>query len=280
MIRLQQLSVQYGRRTILHPMDLELNAGELVVIVGRNGAGKSTLLKAIAGDLITQSSGAIRFHNRLIKDWSIGELAKYKGQLAQANSMAFALTVREIVQMGRYPFRQEEDIATQRRWVDQALRLCEIEQFAERNIQSLSGGEQQRVHFARVLGQVSWSSTDQARMLLLDEPLNNLDITWQLKMMELARKFTDSGHLCLCILHDLNIAAAFADRIILLHDGHCHGFGAPSEVLEATRLEAIYEVPVQVASIPNRDYPAILMGPKKSASTFSNFQNQRHALLP
>ncbi|AXK37647.1 heme ABC transporter ATP-binding protein [Streptomyces armeniacus] len=236
------LSVRIGSRTVLNGVDLALSAGELLALVGPNGAGKSTLLGALAGDF-APGAGEVRLGGRRCADWSAPELALRRAVLPQAAELAFPFTVEEVVRMGRAPWagtdaEDEDDEA-----VAAAMADTEVADFAARPFSALSGGERARVALARVLAQ-------RAPVLLLDEPTAALDLRHQELVLRLCRARAAAGTAVAVVLHDLGLAAAYADRAAVLDEGRIALEGPPDGVFTAEALSRIYEQPVEIVQHP------------------------------
>ena len=253
MLQALQLCCQRGHRRILEQVELALEPGEVLVVLGTNGAGKSTLLATLTGEL-TPSAGQVLLDQRPLASWSAQERARRMAVLPQSSSLAFAFEVHEVVAMGRMPHAsgQRRDVEILRA----AMVAADVSHLATRSYLSLSGGERQRVHLARVLAQV-WDSAEQG-CLLLDEPTASLDLAHQHLTLQQAREMASRGLAVLVVLHDLNLAARYADRLLLLHEGRVCAQGAPWEVLQVERLEQVFKVPVRVQPHPLHDCPLVL----------------------
>lgn len=228
-------------RTLLHPLHGELLAGQVTAIVGPNGAGKSTLLSLLCGsNLPTQ--GTVALDGRALTTWPHASLARRRAVLAQDNAVAFNHSVHEVVALGRYPHRlcpsrQEHTI------VQQAMAHAGVASMAQRGIHSLSGGERARVHFARVLAQVWEAPRQGSRWLFLDEPTAALDLRHQTDLLQRARDWaTGQGVGVVAVVHDLNLALRYADRVLVLQHGHCVADGAPVQVLTPGLLASVWGV--------------------------------------
>ncbi|MFN4170136.1 MAG: heme ABC transporter ATP-binding protein [Pseudorhodobacter sp.] len=242
MLMAERLTVTLARRAILQGVCLRCAPGTLTAIVGPNGSGKTTLLRALTGDL--PYGGSARLNGSEIRDTPAPQLAARRGVLAQSTQLAFPFTVMEVVRLGLVNGGDE----TRAR---QALAEVGLAGFAGRLVQDLSGGEQARVHLARVLAQV-WEplSTHGPRWLFLDEPVAALDIGQQLAVMRLARRFADTGGGVVAVMHDLNLSAMFADNVALIHDGRLLAHGRPGEVLTDAHLETAYGCALRVNRVP------------------------------
>lgn len=226
-----------GKKEILKGIDLALRPKEFLGIIGPNGSGKSTFLKCVYR-VQKPTEGTIRFDGKLLDEMSYRESAMKLAVVAQHNYYNFDFTVREVVLMGRAPHKKtlERDNAKDYQIVDEALKTVQMEAFADRTFSTLSGGEQQRVILARALAQ-------QTSALILDEPTNHLDITHQIMLMELVKKLNVT---VISAIHDLNIAAAYCDKIYVLKDGVLEGYGTPEEVLTPELIRRIYKVEAEI----------------------------------
>lgn len=213
------------------------------MIVGPNGAGKSTLVKVLAR-LLRPQVGKVEYEGADVSQTSEAELAKRRAVLSQAIEIAFPLTVREVVMMGRYPHFSGRPGPADERIVDEVMQHFDVTEFERRYYQTLSGGERQRVNFARVLAQL-WrdGSVGSCRYLFLDEPLTFLDIRHQIDFMKRIRRFTEEADVVTVgVVHDLNLAARFADQILVLNGGRIVASGIPSAVFTTERIEQVFGV--------------------------------------
>src|SRR5512132_945729 len=247
MLKIQNLSVDYGPRRILHNVSFEVQSGEVLALIGPNGAGKSTLIRAASG--VIPYTGHVRTNGDDFASLSPIQRAKYIATVPQAVSLPPAYTVWETVLLGRTPYlgflgqpsKTDEDIARQ------SLARGSARPLAERSVGELSGGEQQRVLLARALCQ----STP---ILLLDEPTAHLDLQYQVGLLELVSQLAHTDNLAVLIaLHDLNLAAHYADRIALMVAGNIKALGKPKDVLQQERIQEAYCLPVQVVQHPFQD---------------------------
>lgn len=252
-IALHRVSVQLGQQPILKDITLELAGGAVTALLGPNGAGKSTLLRCIARDL-DGASGEVAFFGREASQWSREHLARHLGMLRQFSSLTFNFKVHEVVELGGIALdasqRMISDIARQ------SMRQTEILHLAERYYPGLSGGEKQRVHLARVLTQLAQS--DGQTVLLLDEPTSALDLAHQHKTLALARQMAREGAAVIVVLHDLNLASQYADRLLLMAEGEIVADGTPQVVLTAENIQQVYHWPVTVMAHPTQHYPYIV----------------------
>lgn len=227
-----------GRATLLDGVGLTVTAGEMVAIIGPNGAGKSTLLRLLSGDL-RPSSGEVRLKQRDIGSFTPRELAARRAMLSQHINVTFPFTVEEIVLMGA----GERSLREAGPLVESALNEVGLAHFRERQLPTLSGGEQQRAHFARVLVQLACGEAEHGPgLLLLDEPTSSLDLRHQIDLVEAARRRAGSGTAVIAILHDLNLAIRFADRLIVLNGGRLVADGPRAEIVTPEIIRDIFEI--------------------------------------
>lgn len=251
------ITVRVGKKELLRDVSLSIAPGEIVAVVGPNGAGKSTLLKAITGDIDAQS-GAVQMAGRPLDRWSLLHRARVRAILSQSVPLHFAFSVLEVVLMGRSPHINGRESERDYDIAYQALAMAEVGHLAERTYTTLSGGERQRAQFARVLAQI-WEPVDGLpRYLLMDEPTNNLDLTHQHSTLKVARKFAGEGVGVLVILHDLNLAAEYADRIVILRDGDLLACGHPEAVLTAETIETAFNMPAIITPHPITGRPLVI----------------------
>src|SRR5215211_2008682 len=258
MLKIQNLSVSYGPRTILHDVSFDVQSGEVLALIGPNGAGKSTLIRAVSG-VIPIANGQVYTNGDNFSSLTALQRARYIATVPQAVSLPPAYTVWETVLFGRTPYlgflgqpsQKDEDIARQ------SLGRVSALPFAERRVGELSGGEQQRVLFARALCQ----STP---ILLLDEPTAHLDLQYQVNLLELVSELAHKDNLAVLIaLHDLNLAAHYADRIALMVAGNIKAMGMAKEVLQPELIQEAYCLLVRVVKHPFLDIPLVLPNKNK-----------------
>jgi iron complex transport system ATP-binding protein len=225
------VSVTAGDARLLDDVSVHFAPGKLSVVIGPNGAGKSTLVKVLSGQLPVLD-GAVAYGERPLPAWSAAELARVRAVLSQSVELAFPLRVREVVMMGRYPHFAGTPRRADAAACEEAMQYFDVGEWAERNYLTLSGGERQRVQFARVMAQIWDLPAESPRWLLLDEPLTFLDIRYQFDFLRRIRALLEGGDLTVvCVVHDLNLAARFADHVVLLSRGRVLASGAPAAVL-------------------------------------------------
>lgn len=244
LIEARDISYKIGEKRLLENVSLELKAGEILAVLGANGAGKSTLRKILTGDL-APASGEVRMNKRPLADLSLKQRACVRAVLPQDSSLNFPFTVLEVTLMGRAPHLAGAESKRDYEIARAALLAVEAEHLEERLYPTLSGGERQRVQLARVLVQI-WEpcASGDARFLLLDEPTSNLDLAHQYLTLEIARKFADENVGVLIIMHDLNLAAQFADRVLLLKSGKVAAAGTPAETLTEQLISEVFNISV------------------------------------
>jgi iron complex transport system ATP-binding protein len=257
MIETRNVRVSLGGRPILHGIDFTARVGEITAIVGPNGSGKSTFLKALSGDL--DSTGEIRIDGRDLHSMKPWQAAGLRAVLPQATSLSFPFTVREIVRLGLMGGLSGVAGGELEALPDRALEKVDLAGFAGRHYQELSGGEQQRVQLARVLCQVWEPVLDgRPRFLFLDEPVSSLDIKHQLVIMDVARDYARRGGAIIAVLHDLNLTAMYADRMMMLHEGRVAAFGAPTDLLTDELIESVFDCRLRVGVTPTGRTPFVL----------------------
>jgi len=248
MIEMSGLSYAAGGKAILHDITARLPEGRLTVLVGPNGAGKSTLL-ALLGRHLAPGGGVIRFGGRPLEDWPRAELARALTILRQATRITPRLTVADLVAFGRYPHGQGRLTPEDRKIAAACLDRMALTDLRDRQLDTLSGGQQQRALIAMVLAQDTGT-------LLMDEPLNNLDLAHARRVMQVLRERAAAGRTVVAVLHDLTVAARYADHVLALRDGRVMAEGPPDAVFTPARLAQLYDAEIEVHQIGGR--PVIL----------------------
>ena len=269
MLRAHGIAVQRGERQILSDIDLSLPAGQVIGVLGANGAGKSTLLAALAGEL-SPSTGRITLNGRPLSAWPAAELASCRAVLPQSPSLQSDLPVATVIGMGAYPHARhtrtgaprtdsrdtaQAAIAEDQRILQRVLALADVQDLYGRRYRLLSGGEQQRVHLARVLYQLllARQGHNEYRVLMLDEPTASLDPRHQLHLLSAVHTLAHEENVAaLVIVHDLNLAAGCCDRLLLLGQGRVAACGTPAQVLTPDTLRQVYGVEATVLPHPNQ----------------------------
>jgi iron complex transport system ATP-binding protein len=259
MLETRAVWVERGGRALVADVDIALAPGRIAVLIGPNGAGKTTLLRVLSGET-APSRGETRLDGRPLRTLSAADLARRRAVVPQASAVAFPFTVREVVMLGvTVPGFAPPDAAALGR-VDAALESVGLMPFADRLYPSLSGGERQRVHVARALCQLAAAPgrPGETRCFLLDEPTASLDLAHQDHVLAAMRRQAKAGHVVLAILHDLNLAAAVADHLVLLSAGRIAKAGPPSDVLQDEVLSASYGCRVAANRVPRNGAPFVL----------------------
>mgnify|MGYP005845384123 CR=1 FL=1 len=259
-LRVTDLSLGYRQRPVLRGISFAVGVGELLGVIGPNGSGKSTLLRGIAGTL-RPTAGRIRVAGSDVSRLTRGELARRLAVVPQNPNLPEAFSAFEIVLMGRTPhlgLLQPEgvhDLAI----VRQAMHRTGVWDLADRPVGLLSGGERQRVVIARALAQ-------EPALLLLDEPTSHLDVHHQMQIMEIVRELCRGGLAALAVFHDLNLAAQYCDRLLLLNEGRLQAEGTPGQVITTENIYRVYGARVRVCQHPANGRPAILLSPSDGTS--------------
>lgn len=227
-----------SKRSILNDVSVTVHAGEVIALVGPNGAGKSTLLSVLAGDLPI-SAGSVSVWGDDLTSLSVRELSHRRAVLTQSNHVGFEFLVSEVIEMGRAPWTRTPQAAEDAEAIAGAIAAMDVEQFLPKLFNELSGGERARVSMARVLAQ-------RTPILMLDEPTAALDIQHQERLMQVVRERAAHGVGAVVVLHDLGLAAAYADTIVVLADGAVVAQGEPREVLTVDLLSRVYNTPVRI----------------------------------
>ena len=239
-LRARGICFSYGERQVLHDIDFDVHRGEIVGLLGPNGTGKTTLMSVLCGDS-TPSSGSVELFDKPIGHYTRRELARTRGVMPQSSEFPFAYTARDVVAMGRYPWdtSAEEDA----RIVNESLECADVTALADRDVTRVSGGEASRITFARVLA-------GQGQIVFLDEPTAALDIAHQERTMQGCRDLSARGVSVVALMHDIQLAAAYCDRIALMSGGRIVACGSPSEVLTGELLTQVYGWEICVWQIP------------------------------
>lgn len=240
-----------GHRTVLADVDVVVRAGELVVLVGPNGAGKSTLLDVLTG-AVDPAAGSVELCGVPLRSWNGLDAARRRAVLPQRPAVGFPFTVEQVVRMGRAPWHRTPLAAHDDEAVRDAMDAVEVDHLRGRSILSLSGGESARVALARVLAQ-------RTQLLLLDEPTGALDIHHEELVLDVVRHRVRAGGGAVVVLHDLGLAAAHADRIVVIAAGRAVADGPPSEVLRTDLLSDVYRHPIDVIPDPRTGSPLVLV---------------------
>jgi len=237
-------------RAIVKTVSTEVYPGEVLALVGPNGAGKSSILSLLAGD-VHATSGTAFLGDKDVTKYRPDEASRLRSVLMQANQVSFPFSVWEIVEMGRAPWGRTPLIAQDDEAIEDALNLADVGHLSERLFNQLSGGERARVSLARVLAQ-------RTPLVLLDEPTAALDLKHQESVMRTIRDLADQGRGVVVVVHDLSVAAGYADRVAMVVDGRLEATGSPSEVIVADRVSRVYGVDVDIEQVGHPPRPVVL----------------------
>lgn len=258
MLHAKELSLMIGGKTLVDGVSIEVNRGEVVALIGPNGAGKTCLIKLLSGDL-TPTRGVVELMGQQLKSYSIRDLARTRSVMPQAAALSFPFTASQVVLFGRNPhIDRQGETRDDHAIVRDALNDTEMLKFGDRNYLTLSGGEKARVNLARVLAQ-------RAPIVFLDEPISHVDPRHQHRILRLAKSLASGGACVVVVLHDLNLAAAYADRIGVMDQGKIRALGTPSQVLTEDLLEEIFQVGFNRLELPGRDHPVLMIRPEDAA---------------
>ena len=258
-LQLQQVYFSYLNGLVLHNINLSIEAGEMVALLGPNGSGKTTLIKLASG-VLKPSQGEIKLDGSSLSRLSRRSIARTIAVVPQQFHIAFAFTATEVVMLGRIPFLKAftEEREIDRQFVSSALKLVGISELKERRFDEISGGERQKVILAMALAQ-------QPKLLLLDEPTVHLDIAHQVEILELVRSLNkERGLTVIAAMHDLNLASLYFDRLVLLKEGRVSADGTPHQVLTEARIREVFSASVGVEPHPRTGVPHIVVMPKGS----------------
>lgn len=245
MIEVCNVSKQYSNKAVVKDVSLKIQKGKITSFIGPNGAGKSTLLTMISR-LTSMSSGQIYIDGQDITQADNTELAKKISILKQSNHLNIRLTIRELVSFGRFPYSKGRLTDEDQRFIDQAIQYMELEEIQYKYIDQLSGGQQQRAFIAMVIAQ----NTD---YILLDEPLNNLDMKYSVQIMKVLRRLVDElGKTVIIVIHDINFASCYSDYIVALKDGRVIHEGPTQQIIDSTVLEEIYDMNMSIQNIDEK----------------------------
>lgn len=238
-VNIDEISFSYGNYDVLNNVSLDLEKGQILSIVGPNGSGKSTLLKCIV-QILKQNNGEIYYEDTNIKEIDPKELAKKFGYVPQSSSQAFSFTVMDTVMLGRKPYIQWAVSKNDIEITSRVLKQMSLESISDRPLNELSGGQRQKVFIARAIAQ-------ETQTLLFDEPTNNLDIKHQLEVFDVVTDLSRKNNkTVIIVVHDLNYALRYSDKIIMLKDGQIYSAGKPEEVLTKENIKEVYDVEVEI----------------------------------
>lgn len=254
----QNISYRVGQKAILQNCSLSAQPGTFTAIVGPNGAGKSTLLKILAKE-ISGHEGEVNLNGQSISKLNSKDLSKIRAVMPQHTNISFPYSIEQVIEVGRYPYnssKKENDEI-----IEEVIQHTRLEKYRNRIYQTLSGGEQQRVQLARIMAQI-WDKSTYPKYLLLDEPTSDLDIHHQHTLLNTAKELCQQNMAVVAVLHDLNLAAQYADRIILMKSGSIFKQGEADDILTKENIEEVFEHPVEVFTEPKTKKKMIISIPK------------------
>lgn len=253
-IEVDSLSKRFDNQSVLEEISFSVKRGECLGIIGPNGSGKSTLLKLLSG-VESTSAGKIEIRGKQIEQYTRKDLAKWLAVLQQESLPSIGFTVREVIEMGRFPFQNwlGEETTDVERLIDAILDKMGLNELSDRHLENLSGGERQRVALGKTMAQ-------QPKLLMLDEPTTYLDIGHQILLMDRIREWQLEDDLTvISVLHDLNLAALYCDRLLLLHNGRVVAIGSPEDIIRTDLIEEVYGTSPIVMQHPVYGLPQIIL---------------------
>jgi len=257
MLKTERIYYRIGKKLILSDISIDFLPGEFNMILGPNGSGKSSFLKIFSGEN-SHYEGNVLYADKKLKAIKKEELAKDRAVMSQQPELSFPLTVDEVVMMGRYPHfnfsprKKDENIC------EEVIKRMNLESFRDRNYLTLSGGEKQRVQYARVLAQIWEKPATGCRYLFLDEPLTSLDINYQQEFLQIAREFAKDDMVLIAVMHDINLAVQYADRLFFLKEGELVAQGKPKDILNAALIKKVFNVETTIINNPVTNNPMII----------------------
>lgn len=245
MVEVRNVTKQYGGVRVVDDVSLNIAKGKITSFIGPNGAGKSTLLSMITR-LISKDTGQVLIEGQEIESWKNKDLSKKISVLKQSNHINIRLTVEDLVAFGRFPYSQGRLTAEDRQWIQEAIDYMELAPFRKKYLDELSGGQRQRAYIAMVIAQ-------NTEYILLDEPLNNLDMKHSVQIMKVLRKMVDElGKTIVIVIHDINFASCYSDYIVALKDGRVVKEGKTEDIIDTDVLQQVYDMHIPVQWIDGR----------------------------
>lgn len=257
MLKLEQISYAIAGKQILNKISAVVQPGELTMILGPNGSGKSSLLRIFSG-AVQHFKGDVWYDERNLNTIKQEHLAHIRAVMSQQPELSFPLPVEEVVMMGRYPHFEFNPSAHDHMICEEALDRMKLITFRKRNYLTLSGGEKQRVQFARVLAQLWEKPKEGNRFLFLDEPLNNLDIRYQHEFLKEAVAFAKQPATVIAVMHDMNLALQYADRLLFLKEGELVAFGKPEEIVSEELVTEVFSINNHILQNPLNGKPLVV----------------------
>jgi len=257
MLSTNSISFHIGKKQILAGINAQFLPGEFNMILGPNGSGKSSFLKIFSGET-ARFEGNVLYGKKNIREIKKEALAKVRAVMSQQPELSFPLLVDEVVMMGRYPHFAFNPNKKDQAICNAVIERMNLQSFKERNYLTLSGGEKQRVQYARVLAQI-WDKPENGyRYLFLDEPLTSLDINYQQEFLQLAREFAKEDTVLVAVMHDINLAVQYADKLFFLKEGQLLAHGKPAEVLNEALIENVFGIKTKIINNPVTGKPLVI----------------------
>ncbi|MDZ5474003.1 ABC transporter ATP-binding protein [Bacillus sp. 31A1R] len=239
MVEVRNISKKYGNKMVVEDVSLKITKGKITSFIGPNGAGKSTLL-SIVSRLIARETGEVLIDGQEIGKWKSNDLAKKISILKQSNHINLRLTVKELVSFGRFPYSQGRLTKEDKKHIEEAIDYMELTEMQDKFLDQLSGGQKQRAYIAMVIAQ-------NTEYILLDEPLNNLDMKHSVQIMKVLRRLCDElGKTVVIVLHDINFASSYSDYIVALKDGKVVKEGSTESIINSPTLKEVYGMDIQI----------------------------------
>jgi iron complex transport system ATP-binding protein len=257
MLKTENIHYSIGKKLILNGISTVFHPGEFNMILGPNGSGKSTFLKIFGGE-INKYDGSVFYGDKKIAHLKKEELAKRRAVMSQQPELSFPLMVEEVVMLGRYPHFNFSPNKKDETICNEVMMRMNLLSFKERNYLTLSGGEKQRVQYARVLAQIWQKPSEGYRYLFLDEPLTSLDINYQQEFLQIAREFTNANTVLIAVLHDINLAIQYADKLFFLKEGELIAHGKPKVIVTKALIKEVFDVDVAIIDNPVTNNPLVV----------------------
>ncbi len=257
MISIKNVAYSIGKTEIIKNISVDILPGEFTMILGTNGSGKSTLLKLFSG-AISPVAGEIFYGHEKLSGLKLENISKIRSVLSQRTDIAFPVSAAEVVMMGRYPHfnfnpdKKDEDI------VREVMALMDVEKFASRNYLTLSGGEKQRIQFARALAQIWKTDPQTVSYFFMDEPLTGLDIKYQQLFLKIATSLLHENLILVTVMHDINLAMQYADKVIFLKNGMLAAAGNTKDIISEELIETVFDAQTTFMNNPNTNTPIMV----------------------
>ena len=259
MITVRNLSFNFADNNVLSNINLQIDYNEFICILGANGTGKSTLINLLSGQLKANSTALVELNNKAISDYSVDELANVRAYMPQSVELHYQFSCLDVVEMGRLGMRPYLD-KNDEFIVKQCMQALSVWHFKDKSYPSLSGGQKQRVQIARVLAQII-NDKKQPKLLLLDECTSSLDLKYQHQVFKLLRDYANEYLTVVAIVHDINLAAQYSDRLLMLKQGELHCFDKVNNCLTAKNIHDLFSIDADTIFYKNNNYPTLIHQP-------------------